>query len=87
MKAGYQRAIMMRATHIALDAYIGDGADLYTKMGYRPISEPFRDPDWLCEMPEQVFAIDLIGATRDWPTERPGLNRFFTSVDASIDHG
>jgi len=89
MKAGYQRAIMMDATHAALDAYIGEGSNshLYTKMGYEPISEPFHDPDWLCKMPEQVFAVDLVGSTRDWPTTRPGLHRFFTTQDDHIDHG
>jgi putrescine aminotransferase len=88
MKAGYQRALLIDATHIALDAYIGEGSqsELYAKMGYEPISEPFHDPDWLCEMPEQVFAIDLVRASSEWPTERPGLNRFFTSVDEKIDH-
>ena len=87
MKAGYQRALMIGATHIALDAYIGEGSELYAKMGYEAISQPFHDPEWLCDMPEQVFVIDLVTAARDWPTKRPGLNRFFTSNDALIDHG
>ena len=89
MKAGYQRADLLGATHIALDAYIGEGSqiELYAKMGYEPIGEPFHDPDWLCRMPEQVFVIDLVNAAKDWPTQRPGLNRFFTAPDPNIDHG
>ena len=89
MKAGCQRARMIDATHVALDAYIGEGSNshLYEKMGYEAISDPFHDPDWLCELPEQVFAVDLVKAFAEWPTTRPGLHRFFTSVDPTIDHG
>ena len=89
MKAGCQRALMEQATHVALDAYVGEGSNshLYEKMGYEPISEPFYDPEWLCELPERVFAVDLEQAVRDWPSTRPGLHRFFTSPDDHIDHG
>ena len=89
MKTGYQRAIMEGSTHVTLDAYLGTGtsSQLYEKMGYEPISEPFHDPDWLCSMPERVYAIDLNRATAEWPESRPGLYRFFTTQDEHIDHG
>lgn len=51
MKAACQRCQAIHATHALLDTYIGKGAacSQYERMGFEPISPPFRDPAYLLE--------------------------------------
>lgn len=89
MKAGYQCAEHMGATHIVLDTYVGDGRleRLYTKLGFEQLTEPYRDPDYLWEQRVATFSLDCTQVTRKWPAQHPSLYRFFTGEDERIDHG
>jgi N-acyl-L-homoserine lactone synthetase len=90
MKAGYQCAGRMGATHIVLDTYVGNGfrtERLYEKLGFDQLSDPYSDPDYLWAQNVATFALDREAAKRDWPVSRPGLFRFFESEDPAIDHG
>ena len=90
MKAGYQCAGRMGATHIVLDTYVGNGTTperLYTKLGFEQLTEPYPDPDYLWQQGVVTFALDCEQAGRDWPCERAGLYRFFTTRTGLIDHG
>jgi ribosomal protein S18 acetylase RimI-like enzyme len=89
MKAGYQRAVLHGATHIALDTYVGDeeACDLYRKMGFEDVTGLYEDPEWRCELPVITLALDVEQALKEWPIEKAGLFRFFTSPDSAIDHG
>lgn len=89
MKAACQRCQIIGATHALLDTYIGDGTACgqYERMGFEPISPPFRDPAYLPAEEVVVFAQDIALAHKLWPVERPGMYRFFTAPDNAIDHG
>lgn len=90
MKAGYQCAVGMGATHIVLDTYIGNGQKperLYLKLGFDQLCEPYSDPDYLWQQEVVTFALDCDVAQITWKAERPGLFRFFHSEDDAIDHG
>jgi N-acyl-L-homoserine lactone synthetase len=90
MKAGYQCAVGMGATHIVLDTYIGNGQKperLYVKLGFEQLCEPYADPDYLWRQEVVTFALDCDVAQLTWQVERPGLFRFFHSEDDTIDHG
>jgi N-acyl-L-homoserine lactone synthetase len=89
MKAGYQCAVRMGATHIVLDTYVGDAARterLYQKLGFERLSEPYPDPDYLWPQGVTTYALDCRTAEEMWPNRRPGLHRFFTGADDRIDH-
>ena len=90
MKAGYQCAENMGATHMVLDTYVGNGTRserLYVKLGFEQLTDPYADPDYLWKQDVVTFSLDCSQARRDWPTERPSLHYFFTSDDDRIDHG
>ena len=89
MKAGYQRAAMMDATHIVLDTYVGDGeaTSLSLKMGYQRVTNEYDDHFQLRELPSVTLACDRRAAERLWDEERPALAQFFRQPDSSIDHG
>jgi N-acyl-L-homoserine lactone synthetase len=90
MKAGYQCAVRMGATHIVLDTYVGNcqrTERLYEKMGFEQLTEPYDDPDYLWRQGVVTFGLDCGQARREWPTQRPGLFAFFTAEDECIDHG
>jgi N-acyl-L-homoserine lactone synthetase len=90
MKAGYQCARRMGATHIMLDTYTGNGVTperLYMKLGFEQITEPYPDPDYLWHQGVVTFALDCEQVGRDWPRRRAGLHRFFSTKSGLIDHG
>ena len=89
MKAAYQRCIAIGATHIALVTYVGRDAagPLYEKMGFEHIEGPYPDPEYCFELPVVSLSLDIERAQAEWPAERPGLYRFFTSDAPDIDHG
>ena len=90
MKAGYQSAERMGATHLVLDTYTGDGTRLdrlYDRLGFEQLTDPYADPDYLWKQMVVTFALDCGQARSDWPTWRPSLYHFFTSDDERIDHG
>lgn len=90
MKAGYQCADRLGATHLVIDSYVGNGQrseHLYLKMGFEELTEPYADPDYLWRQGVVTFALDCEEARREWRSRRPGLNRFFTGQDERIDHG
>ena len=90
MKAGYQCALSMGATHIVLDTYVGNGRSserLYVKLGFDQLTEPYDDPDYLWRQGVVTFGLDCEAARRHWPAQRPGLYAFFTAEDECIDHG
>jgi ribosomal protein S18 acetylase RimI-like enzyme len=88
MKAGYQRAVLHEATHIALDTYVGDeqACDLYRKMGFEDVTGTYEDPEWRCDLPVITLALDVKRALEEWPRTRAGLYKFFTTPDSAIDH-
>jgi N-acyl-L-homoserine lactone synthetase len=90
MKAGYQCAEHMGATHLVLDTYMGNGMRserLYIKMGFEQVTEPYPDPDYLWKQEVVTFSLDCDLARREWPSSRPSLHHFFTAEDERIDHG
>ena len=90
MKAGYQCAEHMGATHLVLDTYMGNGMRserLYIKMGFEQVTEPYPDPDYLWKQEVVTFSLDCDLARREWPSKRPSLHHFFTAEDERIDHG
>ncbi len=90
MKAAYQCAKSMGASHIVLDTYIDRRRRtyrLYSRMGFEALGEPHPDPNYLWRLPVLALGLDIVAAERDWPTARPGLFRFFTTSDPGIDHG
>ena len=90
MKAGYQCAESMGATHLVLDTYTGDGdrlERLYDRLGFEQLTEPYPDPDYLWRQLVVPFALDCAQARAEWPEGRPSLFHFFTSDDERIDHG
>jgi GNAT superfamily N-acetyltransferase len=90
MKAGYQCAERIGATHLVLDTYVGHGLrveHLYTKMGFVKLTAPYPDPDYLWEQGVVTYALDCGRARREWPSVHPSLYRFFTGQNGSIDHG
>jgi N-acyl-L-homoserine lactone synthetase len=89
MKAGYQCAEHMGATHIVLDTYVGDGRleRLYRKLGFEQLTQSYLDPDYLWEQRVATFSLDCTRVNHEWPVKRPSLYRFFTGEDECIDHG
>jgi len=90
MKAGYQCAGRMGATHIVLDTYVGNGFKterLYQKLGFEELFGPYPDPDYLWQLEVMTYALDCEAARRDWSLDHPSLFRFFESPDPVIDHG
>jgi N-acyl-L-homoserine lactone synthetase len=90
MKAGYQCAEHMGATHLVLDTYIGNGKRLerlYQRLGFDQLTEPYQDPDYLWKQEVVTFTLDCDQARLEWPILRPSLFAFFTSDDERIDHG
>jgi N-acyl-L-homoserine lactone synthetase len=91
MKAGYQCARRMGATHIVLDTYIGNGVRperLYEKLGFEQLTEPYQDPDYLWQLGVVTFARDCEeGPGGDKSRRQAALQRFFTVRTALIDHG
>jgi GNAT superfamily N-acetyltransferase len=89
MKAAYQRCVASGISHMLADTYIGGDApsQLYEKMGFERIGGPYSDPEYNCELPVFTLALDISKAHTVLPVERPGLWRFFTSIDPDIDHG
>ena len=78
MKAGYQCALRMGATHIVLDTYVGNCRSterLYVKLGFDQLTEPYDDPDYLWRQGVVTFGLDCEAARRHWPAQRPGLYR------------
>ena len=88
MKAGYQRCLSLRVTHIALDCYVGhDNSEvLYDRMGFEHLAEPYDDPSYKCDLPVLSLALDVARAHEELPSRHPGLYRFFTTADTLIDH-
>ena len=90
MKAGYQCAENMGATHLVLDTYVGNGTRserLYLKLGFEQLTEPYPDPDYLWKQDVMTFSLDCDQARREWPARRPSLHSFFTADDERLDHG
>jgi N-acyl-L-homoserine lactone synthetase len=90
MKAGYQSARRMGATHIVLDTYIGNGVTperLYVKLGFEQLTEPYPDPDYLWQQGVVTFALDCEQVGCEGPRQRAGLQRFFNTRSGLIDHG
>ena len=91
MKAGYQCARRMGATHIVLDTYIGNCVRperLYEKLGFEQLTEPYPDPDYLWQLRVVTFALDCEKEVEgNGKRRRPGLQRFFTKKTGLIDHG
>jgi len=90
MKAGYQCAEHMGATHLVLDTYVGNGKRLerlYQKLGFDQLTEPYQDPDYLWKQEVVTFTLDCDQAKLEWPVLRPSLFQFFTNEDERIDHG
>ena len=90
MKAGYQFAERVGATHLVLDTYVGNGLHLerlYAKLGFEQLTELYNDPDYRWKQGVATFALDCGQARRDWPVQRASLLKFFTSEDGRIDHG
>jgi N-acyl-L-homoserine lactone synthetase len=91
MKAGYQCARRMGATHIVLDTYIGNGAKperLYEKLGFQQLTDPYPDPDYLWQLGVVTFGLDCDEEpVKDRSRRRASLQRFFNMRTALIDHG
>jgi N-acyl-L-homoserine lactone synthetase len=90
MKAGYQCAENMGATHIVLDTYIGSGPRLdrlYDKLGFDQLTEPYPDPDYLWRQLVVTFSLECATARSEWPRASSSLLHFFLSDDERIDHG
>ncbi len=89
MKAGYQRAVIQKASHIVIDTYLENGATmhLYEKMGFGRVSDEYHDPFHLRAEPSIALSLDITRAQREWPEAQPGLHRFFTCEEDFIEHG
>ena len=89
MKAAYQRCAASGISHMLAETYIGGDAPskLYEKMGFERIGGPYLDPEYNCKLPVFTLALDISKAQSVIPVKRPGLWRFFTSIDPDIDHG
>jgi N-acyl-L-homoserine lactone synthetase len=90
MKAGYQCAESLGATHLVIDSYVGNGQGtdrLYLKMGFRQLAEAYPDPDYLWKQSVVTLALDCDRARTEWQKRLPGLSRFFAGQDDRIDHG
>ncbi len=89
MKAGFQCAESLGATHIVLDTYVGDGAldALYRKIGFQELSLPYPDPDYRWDRMVTTLGLECVPALRDLLKKRPALYHFFTGDDERIDHG
>gem|GEM_PF-3729468 len=86
MKAAYQRCLMLRVSHIAVDTYLGGADSLYDHMGFVPLGEPYFDPSYDCDMPVVALSLDVERALRELPETNPRVHHFFTSTDSHIEH-
>ena len=91
MKAGYQCAERLGATHIVLDTYVGNGcarAPLHASSGSSSSPGPTPTPT-TSGTAVVTFALDCecVPALRDWPASARPCYHFFTGDDERIDHG
>jgi len=55
-------------------------------MGFSQLSEQYSDPSYDCDLPVMTMVQRVDSMDLRWPTERPGLHRFFTQPDEAIEH-
>ena len=90
MKAGWQCADDLGATHVVMDTYIDERRkthELYLWMGFKALGDPHPDPNYEWSLPVVPLGLDCSAAERDWQSTRPTLLAFFASADPCIDHG
>ena len=87
MKAGFERMELMDATHGILDASV-DGKEirLYERAGFTRMGAEYVDRYHLGAMRCVTLNQRVKDVREVWPSARPGLHRFFTSVDPIIEH-
>ena len=88
IRAAYQCAVRVGATHIVGDAYVNDAQGaMYEKFGYQRLGVPFFDPSYICAVPVIAFGASLSALSEELPSKHPTLHRFFIACDSEIDHG
>jgi N-acyl-L-homoserine lactone synthetase len=87
MKAAFQRAELVGATHVVLDTVADNERILrYEKVGFARLGQPYVDTYHLRAMRSLTMSQRVADVREVWPAARPGLHRFFTSLDPCIDH-
>lgn len=89
MKAGYERARMLGATHIALDTYVADETGtqrLYEALGFAPVTARYHDASYDCALPVQTLVLEGDSGERGLAEGRPALSRFFMTPHPDIRH-
>lgn len=86
MKAGWQGARRLRATHVLVDTYVGQQQRTHTtyrKLGFEQIGA-YADTRYVLNDPSLVMSVECESGEEALP---PHLRTFFRSPDPLIDHG